>query len=262
MTGKKNSTSWKTAGIWTAVTIAILAVLYLSVRKKGNTNVQSLNVVIKTATNQRQLITRKDVAAMFEKSIGYDVVKSRISELNIRELERLLSTDKRVKRAEVFLNKGNKLNVFILQREPIVRVMGDDGAYYIDEDGDKIPLYGNRAIRIPVATGHIESYSKTMLRSKKPSGLKSIYELAQAISHDSFLQALVEQIDIDADGNVTIVPKLGRQKLEMGQATDINKQLDKLKKFYRNGIKNVGWKQHSAFRLDVNGQVIGRKIKS
>lgn len=262
MTENNNSTSWKTAAIWTAVTLTILVVLVLSVRKKSNTDIQSLNVVIKTATGQRQLITKKDVAQLFTKNIGYDVVKSRIGELDMRELESILTADKRVKRAEIFLDKSHTLNVFIQQREPIVRVMGSEASYYIDEDGDRIPLYGNRAIRIPVATGYIEAYDKKKLLSEKPSSIKRVYELAQAISYDDFLQALVEQIDIERDGSVTIVPKLGNQKLEMGKLMDVEKQLKKLKLFYKKGINNVGWKQHSAFRLDVNGQVIGRKIRS
>lgn len=263
MINKKTITgTTKSAIVWTTISLAILVFWYAAVVRKMDQNVHDLTIVIKTATDQRALISKKEVSELFRSYIGYDVRKAKIAQLDIMGLENLLVNDKRVKRAEVYVDKHFDVNVYILQREPILRVMQSDQSYYLDSEGVKIPSYRGRAIRTLIATGDIAGASIDIGSQKKIKHIDRVLSVAKVIDKDDFLEALVEQIDIDSEGMVTLVPKMGDQVLEMNDARNIDEQMNRLKIFYRNGIHNVGWKRHSAFRLDVKGQVIGKRIES
>lgn len=251
---------WKSTLIWTVIIMGIFTVLFLAIQKKSNTNVSKVNIVVKSSNGKKGMITKRDIKQKFRNYLGYDIGSNNIKELNLRELEMLLNEDDRVRRAEMYVDSRQVLNIYVAQKDPIVRIMNKNKeSYYLDESGDVIPGGLGSAIRVPIATGSIESYSSKLLLPNAESRLKKIYDLAQYISKDEFLSALVEQIDIDEAGDIMIVPKIGNQKLSMGKAENMDQQFDRLRTLYKNGLPKIGWNKHSVFRLDLEGQITGTK---
>lgn len=258
---KKNIAEWKSTILWTAIVVFIFSILYLSIQKKGNTAVNKVNIVIKSYTGNKAMITKKEVKKIFRDHLGYGVDRSSLKELNTRKLESVLTADDRVKRAEIYVDKHKVLHVFIAQKDPLVRIMdNDDVSYYIDEMGEPIAKKIGSAVRVPIATGYIEPYKKGLMKSTSKSNLRQIYEVASYIHKDEFLLALIEQIDISKDGNITVVPKIGQQKLVMGNADELEEKFDRLKILYRNGLPQIGWNKHSVYRLDLKDQITGVKM--
>jgi cell division protein FtsQ len=249
--------------MWTAIMSLISILFIMSVQRKLNGNVNNLVVKIKPLKGNRDLINAQDVKILFKKFTGYDVTQANINSIEIDELEALLKADKRIKKVEVFLDSKDKLNVWIVQKQPVVRVMdGSNKSYYIDEEGEQVPTVDRSAIRVPLATGHFELYQEGFLKSDKPSKLKDIFKIALEVFNDDFLSALVEQIDVNEEGEIILIPKIGRQEITIGDATNLEEKFDNLKIFYKDGLPREGWRKFTQLKLNYRGQVVAKKAQT
>ncbi|MFM2393222.1 MAG: hypothetical protein RLZZ546_1204 [Bacteroidota bacterium] len=246
--------------MWTIVMAMIGILFVMSVQRKRSANVQKLEVMIKALKGKRDLISERDIKLLFDRYVGYDVEKANISDLQVDELEALLKKDKRVKKVEVFVDGKGKLNVWLVQKQPVVRVMdGSNKSYYIDEDGDQVPTVERSAIRVPLATGHFELYQQDIFKTSKPSKLKDIFKISKYVFNDDFLFALVEQIDVNENGEIILIPKIGRQEIIIGDSGNLEEKFENLKIMYKDGLPREGWRKFAALKLNYRGQVVGVK---
>ena len=77
---------------------------------------------------------------------------------------------------------------------------------------------------------------------------------------DSFLMAMVEQVDITAQRNFEMIPKIGNQVIVFGNAEDATEKFNKLRLFYKMVITKAGWNKYSEINLQYKNQVVA-KIK-
>lgn len=248
-----------------AATMGLIAILFLlSIQHKRNADVAAIHVIIKPIKGNKNLISAKEVETTFRKYLGYDITKANIKEVPAAELEELLRADKRIKKVEIFIDGNNKLNVWIVQKQPIVRVMdGESFSYYLDEEGGQIPVQPGIAIRVPVATGYIDLYNAKTFEinenAEKTSMLKEVYEVALKINDDQFLSALIEQIDVNEYKEISLIPKIGRQRVKIGDAENLDEKVFNLKLMYKDGLPRIGWNKYAELDLKYRGQVVGRK---
>jgi cell division protein FtsQ len=261
MKDKNGLQIWHKNVLLAAVVVGIMALLYLSVQRKSNAQIDKVIINIKSLKDNQYLVNENDIKLKFKNFLGYDVINLNVKELNLRELEDLLNEDQRIKRAEIFIDSRDRLQVWVLQKQPIVRITTDQAnQYYLDEDGMKIPVKYGPSIRVPLAGGSIEDYDFALLKKEEPSHLKDIYDLSVYIEKDEFLSSLIEQIYIAGDGHITMIPKVGRGKLSLGDLTDLEDKIENLKIFYKGGLPNLGWSDYSLLKLDYKGVVFKEKL--
>ncbi len=192
---------------------------------------------------------------MFRNYLGYDLEMSSIRDLDLMDMELMLEGDDRIKSAEVYIDNKDRLHIDIDQRVPILRVFNDkNSTFYLDIDGNEIPAYRGATIRVPVASGNIENYDPKLLSANKSSRLKDVYKLAKYIHEDEFLAALIEQIDVEENGEVMMVPKVGRQILDFGHVENMEERFDKLKLLYKGGMEQVGWRKYDVLTLKYDSR--------
>ena len=78
--------------------------------------------------------------------------------------------------------------------------------------------------------------------------------VAKYVHQDEFLTALVEQIDVQKNGEIILVPKVGRQKIAIGKINiededEMIRRFDLMKKMYKGGMKHVGWREYEMLTL-------------
>lgn len=251
-----SSGKWKSHLVWAFLLLSIATLTYLSVLRKSNAGVKELVVQIHKIKGNKNLITKKEISQKFRNYLGYDIDMSDIKDLDPRDLESLLNADDRVLKAEVFLDSHDKLHVVISQKQPIVRVMNKDVSFYLDADGNTIPATVGKTIRVPLATGNIEAFNPALLQEGKKNNLNSVYQLSKYVQDDEFLAALIEQIDVDSKNEITLIPKIGREKITFGSMENMEEKFDNLKLFYREGMPREGWRKFSVLNLNIKNQVI------
>lgn len=254
------NTSWKhKAFMWSLISLISVALVF-SVMSKRDSRVQDLKVHF-NKNYGKSLIGKKELIALLGQHVGYDIVNAKISELPFDTFEDFLERDSRIHKAEFYIDKLNRVAVVIDLSEPIVRVNPKEGkGFYLDQYGNRIKLNDKSTVRVPVATGFIDGYREGFVDAEKKTSLYQVYDLAKRLYDDpQFLSPLVEQIYVDENNDITLVPKVGREKIFFGKFDNVDNKFYRLSEFYRRGLPKEGWNKYKELRLDIKDQVVGRK---
>lgn len=84
-------------------------------------------------------------------------------------------------------------------------------------------------------------------------------EFALFLRNNFFWNSLIEQIDVDKNGEVTLVPRVGNQLILMGTLDNYQEKLEKLRALYEEGFNKVGWNKYKQITLKYDGQVVCTK---
>ena len=122
----------------------------------------------------------------------------------------------------------------------------------------QIPLSAHFTAKVLVATGSLPTYDEAFL-TRKRNRLKEAFLLAQLILSDPFLAPLSEQIYFDSRGKITLVPKIGSDRIEFGSFSDAQSKLRRIKIFYKEVLPHTGWRTYDEISVAYNDQVVGRK---
>ncbi len=238
----------------------IFGTLAFGINQKKNNHIKKINVNIFGLPDGKYLIKSEDVYNMLSESTSFDIDRAALKDFNIRAIETMLNKDARIKNAEVYISKLNEMFIQIEQKEPIVRVSNANGGdYYLDLSGSKIPVDESSTVRVPVATGYVGNYDPEYM-DKLNNPIADIYYVSKKIYQDNFLSSLVEQIHLESDGEITMVPKLGDTKIRFGVATELDEKFFKLKTYYKD-IKKFGIDKFATINLSFEEQIVGKVDK-
>lgn len=187
--------------------------------------------------------------------------------VDLNKVESELLNHPAVKRAEAYTSHDGHLYVKVEQRKPLFRVIDARGNnYYIDEDGQYMPLQSSYTCRVPVATGLInDNFS---IKGTKISDITAndslanvavvddLYAWMQEIRKDAFLTALTEQLNVHEDGTIELIPKTGPEAIILGSAQLASDKLKRLKTFYTKALPAVGWNAYQTINLQYNNQIV------
>lgn len=204
-------------------------------------------------------ITEADVMKSLERSFVYKLDEVPIGEIDFERVERELEDEPFIKDAEVYADAGQRIHIELTQRKPLLRVIDGRGDnYYLDEEGKKMPLSKHFSARVVAATGAITPFTPDYLNKKKHR-VKDLFELATYIKGDNFLDALIDQIYVREDGEMILVPKMGRQDILIGSLDNLDAKVQNLKAFYQYITPYEGWQKYHAIDLRFKGQVVCQK---
>ncbi len=168
--------------------------------------------------------------------------------INLHNMEKKIAEIPFVKDAQCYKSPGGLLCVDILQRKPILRIKTPTQDLYLDSEGSLMNTSTAFSAYVPVLL------SETTLGKKY---LKTeIYEFANYVYNDKFLNSLVEQIYIDANGNVEMVPRIGSQIVVLGSMEGYQKKMARLRKLYEKGFSKVGWNKYKKIDLTYDNQAV------
>ena len=173
-----------------------------------------------------------------------------IKEINTYEIEQVIVSNSMIKSAKVFVTNNGGIRAIIKNKEPILRIITNSGEnYYIDKDGEKVPLSKSYTADLPLATGNIEEdFAKTEL-----------LDFAFFLRDNKFWDSQIGQITVSANNELKLIPTVGNHVIVLGKLENYKKKLDKLKTFYENGLSKTGWNRYSEINLKYDGQVVCTK---
>jgi len=237
----------------------VVMIWFLARHRKANTFAEGLQVNVVELPSGDKLISDRDVRTALLTAFGADLENSELANLELERMERVLESDPFVKNADVYIDQNNQLHIKIEQREPLVRVLDNNGNnYYLDETGKKMPPSKNFAARVIVATGNVSPYTPEFL-GKRKSSLKDLFNLTKTLLADEFLKAFIQQIHLNNAGDFILVPLIGDQKIVLGSARKLEDKLNRLKIFYQQGMPYEGWTKYETINLKYGGQVVCKR---
>lgn len=247
------SINWKKS-VFIVCDLAIGVYLLLAVTAFNKPEAKSsvctaVNINIKD-NDMDGFLNADEIKTILTNAKSYPLGKS-MQDISPRNIEETLKKSPFVEQAECYKTINGHICINIRQRFPVVRVMAVNGDnYYVDNRGNMMPE--TRFVTdLIIATGNVSrKYAQTTLA-----------RIATHIAQDKFWRNQIVQINVLADGSMEIVPRVGDHIVYLGMPVNVEKKLDRLRKFYLYGLNKAGWNKYSYISVEFNNQIICKKNK-
>ncbi len=240
--------------------IIIILILYVFLSEK--TLCKNIDIIfIETENN---LINKKDIETVVFSEYK-NLLGSPVDNVNLEKLEKKIEMIPAVKNAEVFKKINGVLGITIEQRTPVLKVLPEKTkGFYIDENGELMPLSKKGTVRVLTATGNIKyKYKGEKISVLKDSSVtqtvKDLYLLAKYLNNDNFFKSQAEQIYVKRNNEYELVPLAGNHIVLLGDIFNYRKKLKYLKYFYTNTLNKEGWQKYKYINLKFKNQIVCTK---
>lgn len=207
------------------------------------------------------LITESEIHDIVRNTAPY-LKGVRTGDIRTSDIEEKVRQLREVKNAEAYFTIEGTLCIMVIQRNPILRVFAGGGDFFLDEDGVLIRKRKLHAPRLHIAGGNI-SISRAMLdgvsvldTSIRISVLKDIYKLVNYIRTDQFWSAQVDQIWVDGNNEINLIPRTGNHIVHLGTIENLEEKFDNLGKFYEEILPLAGWDAYNKINIEYKGQIV------
>lgn len=151
---------------------------------------------------------------------------------------------------------SGKIVVKATQRRPIARLFHSGREFYFDGDGTIMPASKLGGVSVVVASG---DFTQPLRADSLDAQVQSLVDVARFLDGEKKYRGIVDQLYVERDGDIVMVPKLGDHIVELGPAEDLAGKFGNLVAFYREGMPRAGWNTYSKISLKWNGQVVCTK---
>jgi cell division protein FtsQ len=241
------------------------------VGKERLQKISALQIEVIDST-ENQFIQSTSIRRILEQK-KYNIFGNESNHIDLEGIENSLRSRQIIKDAQAFITEPGVLHLEISQKKPFVRVFNRYGqGYYLDQDGNIIPLSQSFSPLVIVANGYIAepfTIGKTLnineaRHDSLPRSLHTVYdvyELASFITADKFWNSQIEQIYVNSNFDFELIPRVGSHIIELGRVEDLEEKFDNLKLLYTEGFSKLGWNQYGKISLKYNNQVVCTKIQ-
>ncbi len=176
------------------------------------------------------------------------VKRIRKVELDLNDLEKSINKNDMVEKSEVFVTIDGVLKAIVKQKSPIARVFELDSSFYIDYQGNKMPLSSIHCARVPLISGDITAKNK-----------KEISELLRYIFEDDFLKKNIIGIQVFPNGALLMTNRNYKYDIDFGRAIGVDKKFDNYKAFFLKAVQDSSINKYKRITLRYTQQVVCTK---
>lgn len=251
--------NWKAIfkGFAWLVCLAGLTVLmsFISVKKK-DVKCTKVEILIPGADN---FIEREEIDAILKQEHG-QLIGRDLKLINIHEIEKALKANPYIAFAKVYADMDGVIQIEIKQRQPVLRILNAGGQdFYIDTDGLKMPMSPNFTAKVLVATGNIlEGFGGKVDTLLTPLA-SDLYQTALFFKKDQLWDSQIEQIYVNAKNDIELIPRVGNQRIILGDGKLLETKMNNLLAFYKQAMPKVGWNAYKTINLKYINQIVCEK---
>jgi cell division protein FtsQ len=172
------------------------------------------------------------------KTIGKDKVV-------LNTLEKMLNEHDMIQKSEVFVSIDGVLKAMVTQRTPIARVFNDNGSFYIDSKGNRMPLSAIQTARLPIVLGEITNKNE-----------KEMYDLLWFIYNDDFLKKNITGVEILPSGSLRMTNRNYNYEIEFGKTVEVERKFDNYKAFFQKAVHDTLIDKYKVINLKFTQQVV------
>lgn len=225
------------------ITVVVLGfLLSFSLKRFGNQKITDDKVSVRLNDQPVKVyfVDEKNIREMVKK----ENPSGKIGSLSIPDLEKKISAIPSVDSANVYLNLNGNLNVNIVQRVPVFRLVNGDKDFYVDEKGTEFPISRNYSHPCMLVTGKI-----------KPEEYQDLAKLVQFIDKDNFSKKYFIGISKDHNG-YNLLTSDGYYKVEIGDLDRIGLKVEGFKTFVKKFLVFQDPQKYSKISVKYNNQIV------
>lgn len=142
--------------------------------------------------------------------------------VDLNKLEQVLNAQEMIEKADVYVSIDGVLKAVVTQKTPIARFLNDKESFYIDSQGDRMPLSANFTARVPLVSGEI---------NKKNN--KDLFKLFKIIYDDAFLRKNIIGIQIMSNGSLLMRNRNYNYQIDFGGLINVEQKFKNYKAFFQ-----------------------------
>lgn len=221
--------------------------------KKQTVKCTDVKILIPGADN---FIEREEIDAILKEDQGV-LLGRNIENINIHKIEKKLQSNPYIGFAKVYVEMDGVLHIEVKQRQPVLRILSENGQdFYIDNDGRKMPVSSNFTANVLVATGHITEVFGSRVDTLHTQLARDLYKTAQFIKKDTLWDSQIEQVVVDQKNDIELIPRVGNQRIILGNADSLEKKMKNLLLFYKKAMPQVGWDTYRTINIKYTNQIV------
>ncbi|RTY90462.1 cell division protein FtsQ [Flavobacterium sp. RSP46] len=236
--------NWTNIRLLLMVVVVIFLFSFTSDRNKNRKLTKSVVVFVgdnapfvRQETVDKLLIENKKEASSIQKV-----------NLDLNKLESTLDAHAMIEKSHVFVTIDGVLKAVVKQKNPIARVFGEKGSFYIDYEGNRMPLSTNFTARVPLVSGRINKNNNEDLTSL----LRMIYE-------DDFLKKNIIGVQIMPNGSLKMLNRNFDYQIDFGKLIHVAHKFKNYKAFFQKAVLDSSLYKYKKIDLRFTEQVVCTK---
>lgn len=165
--------------------------------------------------------------------------------LDLNKLEKSINNHQMIRKADVFVSVDGVLKAVVEQKTPVGRVFDKTGSFYIDYEGNKMPLSDNYTARVPLLSGEITAVKKEKLS-----------EVLKMIAEDDFLKKNIIGVQVLPNGSLIMANRNYDYQIDFGITINIDRKFKNYKAFFQKAVLDSTLDQYRRINLKFTKQVV------
>ncbi len=175
------------------------------------------------------------------KSIAKDKV-------DLNKLEKRINAHEMIENSDVFVSIDGVLKAIVKQKTPIARIFDENSSFYIDYQGNRMPLSANFTARVPLVSGFINTKNSEKLA-----------ELFRIIYNDEFLKKNIIAVQIMPNGSLQMRNRNYNYQIDFGGTLRMNAKFNNYKVFFQKAVLDSSLNKYKTIDLRFAQQVVCTK---
>jgi cell division protein FtsQ len=192
-------------------------------------------------------ITKEEVNNLLKQNLGTLTSVKKV-QLDLSKVEKSIAKNPMVGKAEVYATVDGKLVAEISQKKPVARIFNGAKSYYLDYEGNEMPLSQNETARVPLLTGNLTEVDA-----------KRLTKLLDYIYDDNFLKKNITGLEVYPKGNIVMAARGYDFEIMFGSPINIDRKFDNYKAFLQDAIKDTLTEKYKTINLKFTQQVVCTK---
>ncbi|MGY0038217.1 cell division protein FtsQ/DivIB [Pedobacter sp. NJ-S-72] len=152
----------------------------------------------------------------------------------------------------IYADMEGVIHIEISQRQPLLRIISSSGQdFYIDKNGLKMPVSVNFTANVVVANGHILEHFSGKVDTLITKMASDLYKTALFLKKDTLWDSQIEQIFVNDKDDIELIPRVGNQRIILGNADSLQTKMTNLLTFYKKAMPKVGWDTYKTININI-----------
>ena len=168
--------------------------------------------------------------------------------LDLNTLETNLNAQEMIEKSDVYVSIDGVLKAVVKQKTPIARVFDNGGSFYIDYEGNRMPLSANFTARVPLVSGGINKNNN-----------ENLAHLFRIIYDDEFLKKNIIGIEIMPNGSLKMHNRNFDYQIDFGKLINVERKFKNYKAFFQKAVLDSSLYKYKKIDLRFTEQVVCTK---
>jgi cell division protein FtsQ len=224
--------------------------------KKNTVKVTNIKILIPGADN---FIEREEIDAILKQNEG-QLIGRNLEDINLHAIEQTIKANPYIALSTIYADMDGVIHIEISQRQPLLRIINSNGQdFYIDKNGLKMPVSVNFTANVVVANGHIMEHFTGKVDTLITKMASDLYKTALFLKKDTLWDSQIEQIFVNDKDDIELIPRVGNQRIILGNADSLQTKMTNLLTFYKEAMPKVGWDTYKTINIKYTNQVVCEK---